>query len=251
MRVFIAVVSHNHGELIKKLGCLIDLARDYRVIINDNIHEEALEQYCLLNNITYIYNSSPKGFGENNNVIYEYCTTEFKMNDDDLFIILNPDVIIKNTSINQLANKMVESNINFSTINLYLDSSFSKSDLCIRRYPKFIDFVNGFLGRNKTIINKRDIVNTTKIDWAAGSFLAIKSKYFKMVNGFNTRYFMYCEDIDLCMRLKYSGCDLHFIPDIKAVHLAGHRSKKIFSKHFYWHMKSIFIYILEKRKYVN
>lgn len=38
--------------------------------------------------------------------------------------------------------------------------------------------------------------------------MLIHALSFLNVNGFDQKYFMYCEDIDLCMRLKLSGVDL-------------------------------------------
>lgn len=84
-----------------------------------------------------------------------------------------------------------------------------------------------YLGfKNNTIINKCLINEPLVVDWAAGSFLAIKAENFGKVGGFNTRYFMYCEDIDLCLRLKGNGTNLYFIHSIKAMHLAKHNNRK-------------------------
>ena len=61
---------------------------------------------------------------------------------------------------------------------------------------------------------------------------------------------MYCEDIDICNRADIVyGEKLVYIPSVKAVHLARHKNKKILSKHFFWHLKSIVRYLFVRRKY--
>lgn len=58
-----------------------------------------------------------------------------------------------------------------------------------------------FIGVNKSKIKKENILSDTVVDWCAGSFMLIHALSFLNVNGFDQKYFMYCEDIDLCMRL--------------------------------------------------
>ena len=203
MRVFISVVSHGHGELIESLRCLEKLSEKFSVVLKDNKNESNLKEYCKHNNIIYLSSDIPKGFGENNNIIFNYCISELKMQSDDIFIIMNPDVIVEENELIKLKNKMICENIEFATINLYKDRDYKIYDPSIRNYPGILDFVSGYLGfSNKTIINKSSINSNTTVAWAAGSFLALKSYIYKEVGGFDIRYFMYCEDIDICMRIK-------------------------------------------------
>ena len=45
--------------------------------------------------------------------------------------------------------------------------------------------------------------------------------YYRQLNGFDERYFMYCEDIDICYRsCKIHGKRVMYFPNIKAVHLS-------------------------------
>lgn len=250
MKIFISVVSHNHGKLIKQLSCLQKIACKYNVVLKDNVGEQGLKRYCDDNNMAYIGYDQQRGFGENNNIVHKFCTENLDMKSDDIFIILNPDVVITLESLDALATKIEREKYNFATINLYKDKDFEICDPCIRKFPSFKDFLSSYLGfENKTVVNKSQIFEPIEVDWAAGSFLAVKSSYFNKVNGFNPKYFMYCEDIDFCMRMKSAGAKLIFIPDIKAMHLARHNNRKFLSKHFYWHLRSMFIYLLEKRKY--
>ncbi|MBT0395900.1 glycosyltransferase family 2 protein [Morganella morganii subsp. morganii] len=246
--MFISVVSHNHFDIIKKINCLNKLSIAFNVILKSNIEDKPLEKWCLDNKIHYFESISPVGFGENNNDIFDYCIDKLGMTSDDYFIILNPDIYIEESSISQLISSMCLDKTQFAAINLFKDSSMSISDPSIRRYPKLSDFIiSFFLKRNRTIIDKDKITSPVFVEWAAGSFLAISAKAYMDANGFDTSYFMYCEDIDLCYRLKkYHKINLKYFPSICAIHLAQHKNRNVFSKHFYWHLKSTIRFLLKK-----
>ncbi|WP_375790565.1 galactosyltransferase-related protein, partial [Escherichia coli] len=76
----------------------------------------------------------------------------------------------------------------------------------------YVFFCYFLLGVNKSKIKKENILSDIVVDWCAGSFMLIHALSFLNVNGFDQKYFMYCEDIDLCMRLKLSGVDLYYTP---------------------------------------
>lgn len=64
--------------------------------------------------------------------------------------------------------------------------------------------------------------------------------------GFDERYYMYCEDIDLCYRLKLKKIKLVYLPQFKAIHLAMHENRKILSKAFRWHVSNAIYFIIKK-----
>ncbi|MCY9472201.1 galactosyltransferase-related protein, partial [Escherichia coli] len=69
--------------------------------------------------------------------------------------------------------------------------------------------------------------------------MLIHALSFLNVNGFDQKYFMYCEDIDLCMRLKLSGVDLYYTPHFDAIIMRSMKIERIFTKAFRWHIRSI------------
>jgi GT2 family glycosyltransferase len=246
MNIFISVVSHGHAELLKRLNCVNNLAVNFTVVVKSNVCEE-LAGYCKSNNIHYIDDSYGLGFGANNNIIYRYCCDHLGMLDSDYFVVLNPDVIITNESIYDLAIQMTEYNAVLGAINLYKDEKHLISDDSIRNFPSLTQFIASFLGfGNTSKIDKNAINEPTQVDWAAGSFLCFKAELYKRLGGFNEAYFMYCEDIDICYRSYKLGSKAIFFPNIKAIHLAEHANRKLFSKHLYWHVVSVIRFLVTK-----
>lgn len=58
-------------------------------------------------------------------------------------------------------------------------------------------------------------------DWLAATCLLIRRRDFEAVGGFDPRFFLYCEDVDLCRRLAGAGRRVLVAGDVLAAHLGG------------------------------
>ena len=96
-----------------------------------------------------------------------------------------------------------------------------------------------------------------RVNWVTGAYLWIRREVFNKVGGFDERFFMYCEDVDLCYRVRQLGLDVWFFPDAPIIHYGGRspvprpRRKLLFesllyfsNKHYkspkYWLTRSVF-----------
>lgn len=250
VRVYISIVSHNHSELIKNLGCIDKLIEKYTVVIKSNTSKDDFEIYEENDCFHWINRCPGKGFGENNNIVFQYCKNELNMQDDDIFLVMNPDVKIEVEELDRLINLTSLHKDKLATINLFKDEKFTQFDNAIRKFPDFLDFFKSFLfSINPTILDKAIITKKSNIDWAAGSFLCFNANHYESLSGFDENYFMYCEDIDICLRSKYLGHPLVYYPEIRAVHFAEQASRKLFSKHFVWHISSVARYLKVKNRF--
>lgn len=146
MKVFISVISHGHEELIKKLNCLPLLSKKYEIVIKENHKMTFLESYCRSHGIHFISENKGKGFGENNNIVFNYCIKNLDMKDDDLFIVLNPDLVINDSAISSIQKKFINHNYKIIGINLFKDFELSRSDDSVREYPNVISLFKSFVG---------------------------------------------------------------------------------------------------------
>lgn len=62
--------------------------------------------------------------------------------------------------------------------------------------------------------------------WLSGACLLLRRETFEQVGGFDTRYFMYFEDLDLCERIGKAGWDVVYVPSSVVVHEGGHSTSK-------------------------
>lgn len=58
-------------------------------------------------------------------------------------------------------------------------------------------------------------------DWLSGACLLVRRSAFDAVGGFDERFFLYCEDIDLCRSLRDDGHGLRYVPDATVRHIGG------------------------------
>lgn len=240
----ISIVSHGHFSLMKELGCLPKLAgaSNINVYILDNIGEQGLEEWCAENCFIYLKNENPKGFGENNNIVFDAATPS------DYFLVLNPDVNIEVKVLQECVKRASTDGKELVSINLYKNKKMTAYDPSVRRFPGLLDFVSSYIGLgNKTLLDKATIQSPISVDWASGSFLLFSWSLYKRLAGFDDQYYMYCEDIDICFRAKRDhDIAVWYYPMVKALHLTAHANRKLFSKHFYWHVTSVFKFLLRK-----
>lgn len=247
MRIVISVVSHNHFKIIKKLQSLEHLAPYFDVYLIDNVKEEGLKRWCQSHNIHYLSNKNKCGFGENNNKVFDAAFRN-GIAEDDWFLVLNPDVVVEKERIFEMVETMRNDNVRLATLNLYKDPSFNTYDNAVRNFPTLTDFIKSYLtGDNPTIIDKSQISEPTKVDWASGSFLMFQSGLYQKIGGFDKNYFMYCEDIDICLRSRaLQKENVTYYPNLKALHFAAHSNRKLLSKSFFWHVRSMVRYLWVK-----
>jgi GT2 family glycosyltransferase len=248
MGVFVSVVSHGHGQMINKLECISSLIVDFHVVIKSNTPGDRFGDFNDRPNFHWIDHSYDSGFGENNNIVFNYCSAKLGMSNEDYFIVLNPDVLVTSFNINKLISFMDTDQVQIAAINLYKNSELTQYDSSVRNFPSLSNFISSLCGLgNTSVLDRSHLQEPCIVDWAAGSFLAFRSGHYEALGGFDEKYFMYCEDIDICYRSASLGERLKYYPQINAVHYAAHRNRKIYSKHFVWHLFSAFRFLLSKQ----
>ena len=114
---------------------------------------------------------------------------------------------------------------------------------------KIQDFSYGSFPRlTNTIIGKfakKDETNQELImtDWVSGAALAIRKNIFNKLNGFDEKFFLYFEDIDLCRRVSELGYYSAVLPNIKLIHYGGVSSSNLWNKKKeYYRSQSYYFY---------
>jgi len=65
-----------------------------------------------------------------------------------------------------------------------------------------------------------------RVDAISGCFMFCRRALFESVQGFDERFFMYGEDLDLCWRINETGAVVWYHPEIRIIHLKGTSSAK-------------------------
>ena len=88
------------------------------------------------------------------------------------------------------------------------------------------------------------------VDWIPGAFVFIPAAVFAQLGGFDERFFMYYEEVDLCRRMQQVGLHIHYWSALKAMHIGGESAKtvttervsKVGSQLESWRMRSGLLY---------
>ena len=227
MKILISIVSHNQQALCGRLLRSIDN------FLQSNLHDViiVLTENTLIENLnkserfqTYnINNLRPKGFSTNHNATFERF-------ESDIFIIVNPDIILDETFDLDLMVKL-----------LIMDELDILSPQIVGVSGAVEDYKRADLTFTNLLKRKFFKNNVEKFDWLAGMFLVVNSASFKKLQGFDADFFMYVEDCDLSMRARKAGIKIGDIEGFSVVHDARRASTKSF-KHFRWHITSLLRY---------
>lgn len=58
-------------------------------------------------------------------------------------------------------------------------------------------------------------------DWVGGMFMVFRRDIYALLGGFDQKFFLYYEDVDLCARIRLLGLRVVMIPSVRATHLAA------------------------------
>ncbi|MFR9751152.1 glycosyltransferase family 2 protein [Nocardia sp. 004] len=65
-------------------------------------------------------------------------------------------------------------------------------------------------------------ISERAVGWLSGSCLLVRRTAFDSIDGFDSRYFMYMEDVDFGDRMGKAGWHNVFVPDAEVTHAKGH-----------------------------
>ncbi|MGH3949363.1 MAG: glycosyltransferase family 2 protein [Pseudonocardiaceae bacterium] len=83
-------------------------------------------------------------------------------------------------------------------------------------------------------------------EWLSGSCLLLRRAAFASVDGFDPRYFMYFEDVDLGDRLGRAGWLNVYVPTAEVTHLGGHATSRVSEAMLAEHHRSTYRYLADR-----
>ncbi len=173
-------------------------------------------------------------------------------------LLLNPDTMIAKDTL-KTAFTFMESHPEVGLMGpkiLNPDGTLQAS--CKRGFPTPSNTIYHFMGLSRLFPKSKrfggynltyiEADTSTEVDAVSGSFMFMPRDLFLKIGGFDERFFMYGEDLDLCYRIKESGKLIWYYPGTQIIHRKGKSSEKSFFRSriaFYEAM------ILFSRKYRN
>ncbi|MEE6179125.1 glycosyltransferase family 2 protein [Mycobacterium sp. 050134] len=84
------------------------------------------------------------------------------------------------------------------------------------------------------------------VGWLSGSCLLVRRSAFAQIGGFDERYFMYMEDVDLGDRLGRAGWQNVYVPSAEVLHHKGHSTGDDPASHLAAHHRSTYLFLADR-----
>ena len=147
-----------------------------------------------------------------------------------VLLFLNPDTEVVGNALDSLLgtlNRLPDAGLVGARL-LNPDRSLQTS--CVQSFPTVLNqlldaewlrrvFPRSPLWGMRSLFDKTQ--NPSPVEVISGACIMIKRPVFQCLSGFDERYFMYSEDLDLCYRVRQAGFDCLYMPDAQIVHHGG------------------------------
>ncbi len=263
MKISIVIVSYNVKDYICQ--CIRSIYKSnlnksqYEIIVIDNdSHDGTLD--AIKQNFDQVIlhqNNINEGFSKAVNKGIDLSKGEY-------VCILNPDVIIQETTLSNLLN-FYSSNSELGAIGpKILNSDGTIQHSCKRSFPTPLNSLFRLIGLDRIFPKSKffgqynltylDIEKEHAVDVISGACMMIPRKVFQKIGNFDERFFMFGEDIDICHRIKAAGYKIYYAPISEIIHYKGESVKNApfdMINVFYSAMDLYFKKYSQKYKYWN
>ncbi|OSY87017.1 glycosyl transferase family 2 [Tenacibaculum holothuriorum] len=236
----IVLFKENLTGLHNTINSFLQIPLPKKLYLIDNTSTKFFEYVFIDKDIEYVPIEQNIGFGSAHNRVINQKNLNSKYH-----LILNPDVSFKIGVISNLI-KQLEKNEKLSMIApkvLYPNGSYQNS---CRRYPSVLELAFRRVKIFKKIVNHgiyndKDLTQPFCPEYLTGCFHLYKTEDLVALKGFDERYFLYMEDVDICKKIDASGKQKLYHPKQEIVHVLKQGSSKS--------IKLFFIHLISAIKY--
>ena len=232
----VSIVNTNARDLL--LACLGSLrGEDAEVVVLDNASEDGSAEAVRSRfpEVHVIAQRHRAGFGANHNTViratsgrYVYVLNEDTTADDWGFARIE-DYLDRNARVAALGPRLV-----------YPDGRHQDSAW---RFPTPAVAALGALTLGRVGVEQSRGNDPRAVDWVMGAAIVLRREALDEVGLFDEEFFLYSEEVDLCLRLRRAGWAVEYFPEVTVVHHESRFSSDIperrinemwRSRHRYW-----------------
>lgn len=196
---YIVLTYNNTSDTIETLNGILgqSIAKQMDIIVVDNASDETYKNivkvYCDKHAVTYIYRNRNDGYAGGNN----YAWNKFK-DDYDYMFIVNNDIVFESDKISETMMNILDKHPEIGILGPAVKTGQEEMAADSLIYKLFF---------GKRIFGKRYRYTKEFHERyaVAGCFLAVNLKAVEADYLFNRSFFMYAEELELCLRIWKSG----------------------------------------------
>jgi GT2 family glycosyltransferase len=233
--ISVVIVNFNAGDLLTRtIGCLkaAVVDRALEIIVVDNASRDGSTQGLLdyatdRRPITLIANARNLGFAT-------ACNQGAALARGEHLLFLNPDCAVTPEAIAVTLEALEAAPRAAMAGCLLLNEDGSEQRGCRRRIPDLSHAWAHVSGLSRWFPRRFADFNEAgsplpdapvAVEAISGAFMLIKRRAFEAVGRWDEAYFLHCEDLDLCQRVRDHGHEVLFVPAARAVHRQGASSR--------------------------
>ena len=245
--ITIVICSFFSHEKLSKLISTID--KRFKILIIDNARESNIKNYYNnFSNVNYYIPEKDLGLSGSYNYALYNCSTKY-------IFITQPDVTLELNAITKL----------YDAIKKYNNSAILASKVVYDDNQLDTDYRLLKFNKNNKIINiQKRILNYFSYDEIQGDIcvdavtcttMFVNCEFIKKIGGWDNNFFMYCEDMDLCLRARISGYQIIKVSESKVKHLGfsshSEDNNEVFNdkRNWHWSWSQIYFYRKHNSKY--
>jgi GT2 family glycosyltransferase len=170
-------------------------------------------------------------------------------------LFLNPDIQFLADSLNSLNKLVVFLNSadllpETGIIGIQLHNPDGSIQKNVARFPRFKALFPRMAGLDRICprifkphyVKDIDYERTQVVDQVPGAFFLVKRELFERLGGFDERFFMYYEDVDLSYRAHLAGWNTLYLAEISVQHMGGGTTEQIKDRRLFYSLRSRVLY---------
>ena len=247
----IIIVNWNAGQLLQDCVSSIGRARIngfvlLEVIIVDNGSTDgSINGVELLGvSVTIILNEDNRGFAA-------ACNQGAAEASGNYLLFLNPDMrLFENSLVVPMAYMQRPENTDVGVVGIQLVDENARVARSCSRFPSLGIFLAQSLGINR-LPRLRHLTqsmaewahdDTRYVDQVIGAFFLVRSSIFESLDGFDQRFFVYFEEVDLSYRAFQLGFSSVYLAEVQAFHAGGGTSNQVKAHRLFYSLRSRLLY---------
>lgn len=213
----ITVTYNNKDNILEYLQSIEkNLPRNSEIIIIDNASNDSTAKILeKKKNIVFIKSGTNLGFAKACNLAAQ------KANGEYLFF-LNPDTKVFDRSIQKLLDFYEKTpDAGIVAPKIFQDDHHIQPS--VRKFPSVFGAIREYYLGVKNVFDAYipDSEDPIAVETVVGAAMLIRKDLFEKIGGFDEKYFMYYEDIDLCKKVHNLGLKVYYVPDSAIYHKVG------------------------------
>jgi hypothetical protein len=237
-KISVSIIVHRQASLaVNLLKDLNNLSNtDLEVLLTVNVAETIpFADNDFEFPVAFIRNHKPEGFGANHNAAFRRMQGQY-------LCIANPDIRLRENPFPTLT--AVLDDRQAAAAAPLIKNAKGRQEDNVRHFPTPASIIAKSLGIGPRIEYPRRTKPFT-CEWAAGMFMLFSPRAFSEIGGFDEKYHLYYEDVDICARLKLAGHRIVACPSVSVLHNARRESHQNL-RYMKWHLQSMLRFFLSR-----